>query len=132
LLAFCGGPSTQSEAELMKAMAVDCLGIAPDRILTETRSRNTKENAALLAPLLPAGQGRRLGLVTSATHMRRSHAVFRGQFPHDTIVPIPVHSTYDPVGWSVESIIPSVNDLKRSAIALHEWIGLPWYALRYR
>jgi len=132
-LAFCGGPreeGAQSEAETMKVIATD-LGVPGDRILMETQSRTTFENIANLARLLPAGQGRRIGLVTSALHMRRSHGVFTRQFPHDTIVPIPVFYTYDPTGWSQRSIVFSVGNLEQSTIALHEWIGLAWYWLRF-
>jgi uncharacterized SAM-binding protein YcdF (DUF218 family) len=134
LLAFCGGPDWEggeSEAETMKAMALS-LGIPEDRILAETWSRNTFENIANLARLLPAGQNRRIGLVTSAVHMLRSHGVFCRQFPRDTIVPIPVYYMYDPARWSCGSFVPSVGNLDQSSMALHEWIGLLWYALRGR
>jgi uncharacterized SAM-binding protein YcdF (DUF218 family) len=134
LLAFCGGsprPGAESEAETMKAMALH-LGVPEDKILAEATSRTTFENIANLARLLPAGQGRRIGLVTSAIHMWRSHRVISGQFPNDTIVPIPVYSTYDPTGWSQESIVPTVDNLEQSSMALHEWIGLLWYAVRHR
>jgi uncharacterized SAM-binding protein YcdF (DUF218 family) len=134
LLAFCAGPGrtgTESEAETMKAMALR-LGVPADRILAETRSRNTFENVANLAHLLPAGQGRRIGLVTSAIHMWRSHRVFAQQFPHDTIVPIPAYYAYDPTGWRAESIVPSAGSFELSSMALHEWVGLLWYSLRHR
>jgi uncharacterized SAM-binding protein YcdF (DUF218 family) len=134
LLAVCGGPSregTESEGETMKAMAMS-LGIPEEKILAETRSRDTFENAANLARLLPAGQGRRIGLVTSAIHMLRSHGVVARQFPQDTIVPIPVSYAYDPLDWRIKSFVPSAGNLEQSTIALHEWIGLPWYSLRGR
>ena len=134
LLAFCGGPDregTESEAEVMKAMAIQS-GVAEERILAETQSQNTMENIANLARLLPAGQGRRIGLVTSATHMPRSHKVCSRHFPYDTVIPIPVHCTYDPIRWSMGDFTPSAGGLDRSSIALHEWIGMLWYRLRYR
>lgn len=134
LLAFCAGPcraGTESEAETMKAMAVR-LGVPAERILAETQSRNTVENIANLARLLPAGQGRRIGLVTSAIHMWRSHRVFTQQFPHDTIVPIPAYYAYDPAVWRAESIVPSAGSFEQSSMALHEWVGLLWYSLRHR
>jgi uncharacterized SAM-binding protein YcdF (DUF218 family) len=134
LLAFCGGPpreGTESEAQIMKAMAVH-LGVPEDKILAETTSRTTFENVANLARLLPAGQGRRLGLVTSAVHMWRSYRALAGQLPHDTIVPIPVYYTYDPTGWRPDSFVLSAGNLEQSTMALHEWVGLLWYALRHR
>jgi len=134
LLAFCGGPGRQgaeSEAETMRAMALS-QGVPQDRIVVEQTSRNTFENIANLARLLPAGQGRRIGLVTTASHMRRSHAVSQRQFPGDTIIPIPVYYTYDPAGTFIENFVPTSGNLERSSIALHEWIGLIWYRLRGR
>jgi uncharacterized SAM-binding protein YcdF (DUF218 family) len=134
LLAFCGGPprpGTESEAQIMKTMAMR-LGIPEDKILAETTSRTTFENVANLARLLPAGQGRRLGLVTSATHMWRSYRTLASQFPHDTIVPSPVHYTYDPIGWRPDTFVLSAGNLEQSTLALHEWVGLLWYDLRHR
>jgi len=133
LLAFCGGAigeGAESEAEIMKAMAMQ-LGVPEDRILTETTSANTMQNVTRLAELLPAGSGRRIGLVTSATHMLRSARTFTSQFPDDTIVPVPVHHQYDPSPWRIRDLRPSVTALERSTAAIHEWIGLLWYAIRY-
>jgi uncharacterized SAM-binding protein YcdF (DUF218 family) len=134
LLAFCGGasrPGAESEAATMKDLAIH-LGVPEEKILAETESLTTFENLAHLAHWLPAGQGRRLGLVTSAMHMWRSSRVCATQFPHDTIVPIPVHYTYDPLGWDLGSIVPSSGSFEQSTDALHEWIGLLWYSVRHR
>lgn len=133
VLAFCGGadwPDEESEAEVMRAMAVS-LGVAEDRIVIEPTSRNTMENAMNLAAILPKGEGRRIGVVTSATHMMRSVWVFERVFPQDTIVPMPVYFTYDPSRSFGGRIRPSVGNLEKTTVALHEWIGILWYALRY-
>jgi len=133
LIAFCGGPDepgNKSEAEIMRTLATD-LGIPAERIVVETQSHNTFENIANLAYLLPPGQGRRIGLVTSALHLRRSVGVLARQFPHDTVVPIPVFYAYEPTGWGRGSFVPTVSSLEQSTIALHEWLGLLWYRLRY-
>lgn len=132
-IAFCGGSLRSmvgSEAEVMRTMALS-LGVPEDRILVEPNSHNTMQNAANLAKILPGGEGRRIGVVTSATHMMRSVQVFEGVFPRDTIVPLPVYFTYDPAPWSLEKITPRVGHLDRTTIALHEWIGIFWYAIRY-
>jgi len=134
LLAFCSGVGRaggESEAETMKTLALR-LGVPAERILAETQSQNTFENVANLARMLPAGQERRIGLVTSAIHMWRSYRVCAQQFPHDTIVPIPAYYAYEPTGWRVESFLPSAGNIERSTMALHEWIGLVWYSLRHR
>jgi uncharacterized SAM-binding protein YcdF (DUF218 family) len=134
VLAFCGGPSregAESEGETMRAMALS-LGVPEDRIVAEDTSRNTFENIANLARLLPTGQGRRIGLVTAASHMWRSHRVFQRQFPSDAIIPIPVYYTYDTASTFIGNFVPSVSNLEKSSVALHEWIGLVWYKLRGR
>jgi uncharacterized SAM-binding protein YcdF (DUF218 family) len=133
MLAFCGGSprrGTESEAEVMGRVAME-MGVSEQQIVVETHSRNTMENLANLASLLPPGRGRRIGLVTSATHMPRSARVFRSVFPHDELVPMPVHYTYDPVSRPAQYFIPSSNHFKKSCIAVHEWIGLLWYEIRY-
>jgi uncharacterized SAM-binding protein YcdF (DUF218 family) len=131
LLAICGGPPEDVEAEVMKTLAVS-MGVHADRILTETQSANTMQNAACLARLLPEGKTERIGLVTSATHMLRAERTFKKQFPKDTIIPIPADYTYDPFVWAPNTFIPSAAALEESTVALHEWIGIVWYSLRYR
>jgi uncharacterized SAM-binding protein YcdF (DUF218 family) len=115
----------------MKAMAMQ-LGVPEENILTETTSGNTMENANGLAERLPDGSGRRIGLVTSATHMLRSQRVFRQHFIDDVIVPIPVHHVFDPDPWRIKALRPPVTSLAESTAAIHEWIGLLWYAISCR
>ena len=92
---------------------------------------HTMENGANLAKLLSSPQTRRIGLVTSALHMPRSVRVFRKQFPNDTIVPIPVNHLYSPDWRHLKNYLPSSGTLAESACAIHEWIGMVWYVLRY-
>jgi len=132
-LALCGGsliPNTESEAEVMKALALE-LGIEENKIITETESHNTMENAAELAKLLSSTEKRRIGLVTSALHILRSEKAFRKQFPNDTIVPIPVNYIYSPDQHNLGSFVPSADAFATSNYALHEWIGIIWYFMRY-
>jgi len=134
LLTFCGGRSSESaesEAEVMKEMAL-YMGVSGAKILVETRSNNTMQNAAYLAELLPPGKERRIGLVTSATHMLRSEKVFKKQFSEDTIIPVPVNYTCGPLLCGLNTFIPSVKALDESTVALYEWIGTLWYSLRDR
>lgn len=113
----------------MKAAAV-YMGVPSEDILTETQSNNTMENAVRLAELLPPGDKRCIGLVTSATHMLRAEKVFRKQFPEYTIVPVPTNYMYYKTVWSANQTIPSAGAFEQSTIAIHEWIGILWYSLR--
>src|SRR5690606_32105543 len=62
-----GGEATGPVSEFLRAA-----GIAPDRILTEGRSRNTYENALFTRDLAKPEPGETWLLVTSAYHMPRS------------------------------------------------------------
>jgi len=122
--------STESEAEVMEALAFE-LGVQESKIITETKSCNTMEQAAELAKLLSPTEKRRIGLVTSALHMLRSEKVFIKQFLEATIVCIPVNYIYTPLECEVRSIVPSAGALLISTYAVHEWIGMLWYWIRY-
>jgi len=124
-LALCGGSS-----EVMKTLACE-LGVQESKIITETRSGTTMENATELAKLLPPTEQRRIGLVTSALHMLRSEKTLKKQFPNDTIVPIPVNYIYSPDWYYLKGFVPSTNTLLKSNYAIHEWIGIVYYSIRY-
>ena len=132
-LAVCGGGPIQTGetgGEVMRNLLVE-FGVEESAIIAETESNNTMENATELAKLLGHTEKSRIGLVTSALHMPRSEKVFRRVFCEDTIVPIPVNYLYVPPEWNIASIIPSERALLKSAYAVHEWIGMVWYSIRY-
>lgn len=127
-----GGPtkSRESEAGVMKDLALE-LGVRKDGIITEEDSRNTMEQAIRVAALLSQTKGRRIGLVTSALHLRWSQKAFGAHFPEETIVPIPVGHDCGPGRWQIMSFIPTATELSVSTWAVHEWLGLIWYPIRY-
>ena len=124
-LALCGG-----SAVVMKELARE-LGVEESKIITETKSGTTMENATELAKLLHPEEQRRIGLVTSALHMLRSEKTFKKQFPNDTVVPIPVNYIYSPDWYYLKGFVPSINTLLKSNYAIHEWIGIIYYSIRY-
>jgi uncharacterized SAM-binding protein YcdF (DUF218 family) len=63
--------------------------------------------------------------------MLRAEKVFRRRFPADTIIPVPVDYTYGSLFCGPATFIPSAGALEESTAALHEWIGILWYWLRY-
>jgi len=63
------------EAVHMSRLLVE-LGVAPDAILLEDRSRNTWENVPNVMPVLRENNINRVLVVTSAFHMRRALGVF--------------------------------------------------------
>lgn len=68
-----GGRHLLSDAEMMEKLALQ-LGVPADRIILETQSTTTAEEAMFLKDLL---QAQRFILVTSARHMARAMTVFR-------------------------------------------------------
>jgi uncharacterized SAM-binding protein YcdF (DUF218 family) len=103
------------------------LGITPDRVLIERRSRNTAENAAFTKALVKPKPGERWLLVTSAAHMPRAMGVFRK-------VGFPVEAF--PVDWRTGGPADVLRPfdrisrgLARMDIAMREWIGLLAYWL---
>ncbi|MBV8817395.1 MAG: YdcF family protein [Acidobacteriaceae bacterium] len=134
LVLLTGGdvPMFYSGSEPEAVAAKDLLhqwGVPLDAIVTETQSRNTRENATLSKPILDAKGAKRLLLVTSAFHMPRAMAIFR----RAGMNPDPVPSDYQ-TGWEQDErffeFLPEAQHLYLSTLALHEWLGLIAYQLR--
>jgi uncharacterized SAM-binding protein YcdF (DUF218 family) len=75
-LVISGGPEG-GKRPVSASMAdfVVALGVPRDRILLETQSRSTRQNAVMTAELLKGIEGTRV-LLTSDIHMRRARAAF--------------------------------------------------------
>lgn len=89
LLALTGGRTAGpiSEAEMMALIAVSH-GVPWGRIVLETESLTTKQNALFSAPLLEARGVKRVILVSTASHLERALPLFRATFPFATIEPL--------------------------------------------
>ena len=104
---------------------LESFGIARERIVAESRSRNTAENAAFTKELVKAKPGERWLLVTSAYHMPRSIGIFRAAgFPVEAY----------PVDWRTRGSedlwrpFGTLGDgLRRTDTAVREWVGLLAY-----
>jgi len=103
------------------------LGVPADRILVETQSRTTRDEAILVAPMLASLGARRAVLVTSDIHMRRALATFRAAgvdaVPALAIDPLMVDSR-------PRSILPTTEGLRFSGAVAHEYAGLIYYRAR--
>jgi uncharacterized SAM-binding protein YcdF (DUF218 family) len=89
-------------------------GIEPRRVLVETQSRNTHENAIFSANLIASKGGDRWLLVTSASHMPRAIGAFRKR---DLMVE----------AWPIHDLARHAPE--RPAVAQHEALGLVAYWL---
>lgn len=105
-------------------------GVPASRILLESTSRNTFEQALKLGPILEARGVERFVMVTSPSHMRRAMATFIAQ----GLDPIPAPSKQHPDDFLADRSIflPSSEALEESRTALREMMALIYYALRGR
>jgi uncharacterized SAM-binding protein YcdF (DUF218 family) len=94
----------------------------------EDRSRDTYENATFSAEILRRENIRKIFLVTSASHMRRSVVTFRTL--GFEVIPAPTELS-PPLGPEPGDFLPRAKALGESAEALYEWFGLLWYHLAY-
>jgi uncharacterized SAM-binding protein YcdF (DUF218 family) len=133
-LIFSGGvvsflPTDYGTAEPISRFLADA-GISSERVVLESRSRNTYENAVFSRELLQPRPGQRYVLVTAAFHMPRAVATFRAQ-------------GFDVIPWTVDYRTRDAGDalrffdsihggLERVDLAFKEWVGLAAYYLTGR
>jgi uncharacterized SAM-binding protein YcdF (DUF218 family) len=122
---YLGGGETISEAEQARVL-LNRLGIEPERVIVETRSRTTAENAKFSCGLVAHSPAETWLLVTSASHMPRAVGAFRAV--GFDVVPYPVD--YRAVPTSTWFDLGSGLELVR--IALKEYIGLVAYRIAGR
>jgi len=111
-------------AEVM-GRAMRALGVEEKDIVLETQSRDTEESAQFVQAIV--GKDRFI-LVTSASHMRRSQALFRKLGMDPIAAPTDYESTGQ--GLRLSDFYPSVGELHKTDLALHEYLGLAWAKLR--
>jgi uncharacterized SAM-binding protein YcdF (DUF218 family) len=131
-LVFTGGSGSLVEEGEMEAATAERFfveqGIDPGRLVLESRSRNTAENAEFTAGLVPEGEAPAL-LVTSAYHMPRSVGLFR-KAGVDVVAWPTDYRSFGNAGFKVD-IDPDFN-IETTTLAIREWIGLLAYQLTGR
>lgn len=122
---FLGGG--MPESELMAGLLIDA-GVPEDRIILETLSQSTREQASKLKPVLQEYEIERFVLVTSPIHTRRSMAVFEveGLDP----IPSPSSSISEVFTDGGIGIFPSWVALDASQAAMREYMALIYYWVR--
>ncbi|ABE40298.1 protein of unknown function DUF218 [Rhodopseudomonas palustris BisB5] len=102
-------------------------GVAPDRVVLESKSRTTAENASFTRELVSPKPGEVWLLVTSAFHMPRSIEAFRAVEFDVQAYPVDWRTR----GWR-DAALPFdrlSSGLARMDVAVHEWAGLLAYRL---
>ena len=112
-----------TEADAAVRFLVD-LGVPSNRILLESASLDTRQNAQMTEAVLRTRGARQVLLVTSALHMRRALARF--EFPGIEVIPVATDHEVaaDPQGlirW-----LPDSDALDGSRRALKEYLGY-WF-----
>jgi uncharacterized SAM-binding protein YcdF (DUF218 family) len=100
------------------------LGVRPDRILLESRSKNTRDEAMIIKDMLSARGLTTFVLVTSPLHMRRSMMTFEREGMH----PIPSPSPLVPErSRPTYALLPSDLWLNVADGVLYEWMARAYY-----
>ena len=117
-------------ADAAKAIFGDLGLVEGERLLLETKARDTWENAAFTRALVQPKPGERWLLVTSAWHMPRAMGVFRQA--GFAVEPWPVdYRTAGP--WdALRPFEAPADGLRRLDTTVREWIGLVSYRLTGR
>jgi uncharacterized SAM-binding protein YcdF (DUF218 family) len=93
----------------------------------EPASDDTWQNAEFSAALLHAAGINSVFLVSHAWHLRRGAMAFA----HFGIATTPAPLRYDrPARFNFDEFMPHASAVLNSYFALHEWIGILYYALR--
>jgi uncharacterized SAM-binding protein YcdF (DUF218 family) len=115
------------EALIVKRFLED-LDVPANKIIVEDRSLDTIENARYVKSICEKERFRRPLLVTSAYHMKRSVLSFKKVGM--AVTPFPAQfKTGGPRKRGWQSCLP--GDFRDSDTALHEYLGLLFYALAY-
>jgi uncharacterized SAM-binding protein YcdF (DUF218 family) len=124
-LLLSGGSNTPAKSAEQMAKIVLEMGIPQEDLVLETASLDT-EDEALIVKSIVKNDG--FILVTSASHMKRSMALFEREGMH----PVPAPTDYlvkqdCPGGYPS---MPGVRGLEQSTTAFYEYLGLAWLKLR--
>lgn len=118
---------TSIEAPIVKRFLVD-LGVPPNEIILEDKSRDTFENAKYTGDICARAGYKNPILVTSAYHMKRALMSFR-KFDME-VTPFPVEfMSYENEQYNWRHFLP--HSLRGASIAIHEYLGLMFYKLAY-
>ncbi|MGO9016471.1 MAG: YdcF family protein [Dissulfurispiraceae bacterium] len=118
---------TTTEAVVARRFLED-LGVPHKKIIEESKSRDTIENAKYSVEICTQYGFKRPVLVTSAFHMRRAVSAF--EKAGMKVLPFPANfRTWRNKVYGWQDFLPVT--FEESSIALHEYLGLLFYKLAY-
>jgi uncharacterized SAM-binding protein YcdF (DUF218 family) len=119
-------PGATSTEALQARKLMSQMGIAPERVTIEDKSRNTDENARFTAAIVHPQPSQRWIVVTSAFHTPRAMGLFEKAGFHPIAYPV----AFRTLGRWPDDLrlrFDPVRNLRIFEIAVHEWIGLAAY-----
>jgi uncharacterized SAM-binding protein YcdF (DUF218 family) len=135
--AVIAGTASVPEAETMAEILVE-MGVPSEALWLEPVSRNTHENAVETLAILRKEGAERIVLVTSASHMPRSMAVFAQTGLE--VIPAATDFQITQEDWDyytqpngliqLSNLLPRAEDLDRTTRALKEYVGIVMYRLQ--
>jgi len=126
-LIFSGGYSEEngSHPQRVKLMAI-ALGVPKADIIVVDGSRDTHDEAIAIKPIV---KSERFVLVSSASHMWRSMALFKGQGLNPIAAPTYFRvKAYERIGFF--GFFPSPFAIEKTQFAIHEYLGYLWSKLK--
>jgi uncharacterized SAM-binding protein YcdF (DUF218 family) len=119
----------RTEATIGKEFLIK-VGVPAEKIFIEGKSINTFENAKLSKSLLISEKliDKKLLLITSAYHMKRSKACFDKQGVLTTTFPTAYHQINTQF-WALSTIIPDETAFALWFDLCHEWFGIVSYKI---
>ena len=130
-LVYAGGQGAiglqDYKAAFTARLLFEQLGLDPDRVIFDSQSRNTMENAQNAFKLVKPKKGEKWVLITSAWHMPRSVGIFR-KLGWD-VIPYPVDFKTNGKPELTLTIPPKLSSTSSVSNVLYEWIGLIYYRL---
>lgn len=118
---------SRPEAPVMKRFLTD-LGVPANRIIVEDKSRDTMENAKYSKGICAKHVYKKIILLTSSYHMKRSMTAF--QKYGITVTPCPAnvrtrrHTRYGYIGF-----LPTASSLADTSAYMKEYLGMLYYRL---
>jgi uncharacterized SAM-binding protein YcdF (DUF218 family) len=110
------GEMTEPHAKVMRRAAIE-LGVQPNRIRAFPLAKDTQDEAYNMAPYL---KGKRVALVTEASHLKRATTFFK-QAGINTIPAPAMYLGSEKSDWQLNA-----NAAYKSERAFYEWLGRAW------
>ena len=125
ILSGGGGFDPVPNAKIMADVAM-AIGVDRRDLILESVSEDTKDEARLIQKIVGSD---RFVLVTSASHMPRSVALFKKRGMK--LLPAPTgHQVKERQGRSPAMVFPRADNLRKAEMAFHEYIGSIWVKIR--